>query len=46
MPKIIIANGWKCICDETVLETTYNEENSTIRMTKKDWEEFKKEFLK
>lgn len=46
MPKIIIANGWKCIYDETVLETIYNEENSTIRMTKEDWEKFQKEFLR
>ncbi len=46
MPKLIIINGWKCIYDETVLETTYNEENSIIRMTKNDWEEFKKELLK
>ena len=46
MPKLIIVNGLKCIYDETILKTTYNEENSTIRMTKKDWEEFKEEFLK
>ena len=43
MPKIIIINGLKCIYDETVLETIYNEEDSTIRMTKNDWEKFKKE---
>ena len=43
MPKIIIVNGLKCIYDETVLETIYNEEDSTIRMTKNDWENFKKE---
>lgn len=43
MLKIIIVNGLKCIYDETVLETTYNEEDSTIRMTKNDWEKLKKE---
>ena len=43
MPKIIIVNGLKCIYDETVSETIYNEEDSTIRMTKNDWEKFKKE---
>lgn len=43
MLKIIIVNELKCIYDETVLETTYNEEDSTIRMTKNDWEKFKKE---
>lgn len=30
MPKLIIVNGLKYIYDETILETTYNEENSTI----------------
>ena len=43
MPKIIIVNGLKCIYDETVLETIHDEENSIIRMTKTDWEKFKKE---
>ena len=45
MPKIIIVNGLKYIYDETVLETTYNEKDSTIRMTKNDWEKFKKELI-
>ena len=43
MPKIIIINGLKCIYDKTVSETTYNEEDSIIRMTKNDWDNFKKE---
>lgn len=43
MPKIIIVNGLKCIYDKTVSETIYSEEDSTIRMTKNDWEKFKKE---
>lgn len=43
MPKIIIVNGLKCIYDKTVPETTYDEEYGTIRMTKNDWEKFKKE---
>lgn len=46
MPKIIIVNGWKCICDETALESVYNEEDKTMSLTKKDWEKLKKELLK
>lgn len=43
MPKIIIINGVKCICDETALESMYYEADDTIVMTKNDWENFKKE---
>lgn len=46
MPKLIVVNGLKCICDETALESMYNKADSTIRMTKNDWENFKKELLK
>lgn len=42
-PIYNILNGLKYIYDETVTKTTYDEKNSTIRMTKKDWEKFKKE---
>ena len=42
-PIYNVVNGLKYICDETVSKTTYDEENSTIRMTRSDWEEFKKE---
>lgn len=45
MPKIIIVNGLKCIYDKKVSETIYNEEDGTIRMTKNDWEKFKKELF-
>ena len=41
-PIYNVVNGLKYIYDETVSETTYDEENSTIRMTEKDWEKFKK----
>lgn len=43
MPKIIVINGVKCICDETALENIYYEEDSTIIMKKNDWEKFKQE---
>lgn len=36
-------NGLKYIYDDNIEKSTYDEENSTIRMTKKDWEKFKKE---
>ena len=36
-------NGLKYVLDEDITKSTYDEENSTIRMTKKDWEKFKKE---
>ena len=42
-PIYNVVNGLKYICDETVSKTTYDEENSTIRMAKKDWEQFVKE---
>ncbi len=42
-PIYNIVNRLKYILDETVTKTTYDEENSTIRMTLKDWEQFKKE---
>lgn len=42
-PIYNLINGLKYIYDETVTTTTYDEENSTIRMIKKDWEKFKKE---
>lgn len=45
MPKIIIVNGWKCICDEKSLESIYNEEDKTMSLTKKDWEKLKKELM-
>ena len=34
-------NNLKYICDETISETLYDEESSTIIMCKKDWEKFK-----
>ena len=38
-----VVNGLKYVYDETVSKTTYDEENSTIRMTWKCWKKFKKE---
>ena len=46
MPKIIVVNGLKCICDETAVENMYYEADGTVLMTKNDWEKFKKELLK
>lgn len=42
-PIYNVVNGLKYIYDETVTKTTYDEENSTIRMTLKDWNRLKKE---
>lgn len=42
-PIYNIVNGLKYVYDENIAKTTYDEENSTIRMTRKDWEKFKKE---
>ena len=42
-PIYNIINGLKYVYDETVAKTTYDEENSTIRMTKEDWIQFKEE---
>ena len=42
-PIYNLVNGLKYIYDETVEKTTYDEKESTIRMTKKDWEYFKKQ---
>ena len=38
-----VVNGLKYVYDETVTKTIYDEENSIIRMTEKDWKKFKKE---
>ena len=45
-PIYNVVNGLKYIYDKTVTKTTYDEDNSTIRMTLKDWEKFKKELEK
>ena len=42
-PIYNIINGLKYVYDEAITKTTYDEKNSTIRMTKKDWKQFKKE---
>ena len=42
-PIYNVVNGLKDIYDETVERSIYDEKESTIRMTKKDWEKFKKE---
>ena len=42
-PIYNVVNGLKYVCDETLTKSTYDEENSTIRMTRKDWKQFKKE---
>jgi len=41
-PIYNVVNGLRYILDETVTKTTYDEKESTIRMTRKDWEQFKK----
>lgn len=42
-PIYNVVNGLKYIYDKTVTKTTYDEENSTIRMTLEDWNQLKKE---
>ena len=42
-PIYNVVNGLRYIYDKTVIKTTYDEENSTIRMTLKDWNRLKKE---
>ena len=45
-PIYNVVNILKYVYDETVTKTFYDEENSIVRMTKKDWEQFKKEISK
>ena len=42
-PIFNTVNSLKYVLDEDITKSTYDEENSTIRMCKKDWEKFKKE---